>query len=100
MFNALTLMRFVPTVALLGTGSHNQIETLKNLPYRRYVLCLDNDEAGLNGIKKLISELGTCKFISVMLPKDETKDINDLGYVKTFEELEEQCDIMEGFIND
>jgi DNA primase len=99
MFNALTLLRFVPAIALLGTGSHGQIEKLKNLPYRRYVLCLDNDEAGLNGIKKLMNELGTCKFISVMLPKDETKDINDLGYAKTFEELEGDCNYYSGVYN-
>lgn len=91
MFNALTLVRFVPAVALLGTGTHNQIETLKTLPYRRYVLCLDNDKAGQRATEKLKLELGNYKFLSVMIPKDNTKDINDLGYVHSMDELKELC---------
>lgn len=91
MFNALTLMRFVPAVALLGTGTHSQVEQLKYLPYRRYVLCLDNDDAGINGMIKLTHDLSKCKLIDVMIPKDETKDINDLGYLQTLEDLEGEC---------
>lgn len=93
MFNALTLMRFVPAVALLGTGTHNQVETLKTLPYRRYVLCLDNDKAGQRATEKLKVELGAYKFLSVMMPKDSTKDLNDLGYVKSMNELKGLCSV-------
>lgn len=96
MFNALTLMKFVPAIALLGTGTHNQIEQLKYLPYRRYVLCLDNDEAGLRGIEKLTLELGTCKLVEIMIPKDDTKDINDLGEANTLAEIEGECYIFNG----
>lgn len=91
MFNALTLLRFVPAVALLGTGTHNQIETLKTLPYRRYVLCLDNDKAGQRATEKMTYELANYKLLSAMIPKDTTKDINDLGYTSSMSELKDLC---------
>lgn len=80
LFNALTMVKYLkmPCVALLGTGTKHQIDKLKYLGYRRYILCLDNDKAGILGAKKLASALKTFALIDYMIsPKG--MDINDIG---------------------
>lgn len=75
-----------PSVALLGTGTGNQIEKLKYLDYRKYVLCLDPDEAGEKGTKKLYNALSNYKLLKVLkMPRG--KDVNDLGYCRTYDEF-------------
>lgn len=88
--NALILVKWgKPAVALLGTGTHNQIEKLKHLDYRKYILCLDPDEAGEKGIQKLYNALSIYKFIkTIKMP--EGSDLNDLGYCNTYEEFLEE----------
>lgn len=77
-FNALTLISFgLPAVALFGTSTDTQIEILKSLPYRVMYLCLDNDKAGRNGIKRLTNGLKYDKIVyTVETPSDGT-DINN-----------------------
>lgn len=88
--NALMLVKWnKPAIALLGTGTHNQIEQLKHLNYRKYILCLDPDEAGEKGVQKLYNALSIYKFIkTIQMPKGS--DINDLGYCRTYEEFLEE----------
>lgn len=93
MLNTMVLTKNnIPSVALLGTGTSTQYELLKNLPYRKYVLCLDHDEAGLRGTKKLIEHLSNNKLLSVLVTKDKSKDINDLGYCNDKQELLSNCE--------
>ena len=78
-FNALTSVIYGrPAVALFGTGTANQIEQLKCLPVRKYILALDPDNAGFNGTKKLIKALQGKLLSRLIIPKG--KDINDLSY--------------------
>lgn len=66
-------------MGLLGTGTKNQYEQLLSIKCNNYVLALDPDDAGRNGIRKLINFLlqHNLKNIYVaLLP--EGKDINDL----------------------
>lgn len=88
--NALMLVKWgKPAVALLGTGSYNQIKSLRSLDYRKYILCLDSDEAGEKGTKKLYNALCNYKLLQIFkMPRG--KDINDLGYCKTYEEFLEE----------
>lgn len=85
--NALMFVKWgKPAVALLGTGTHSQIEMLKHLDYRKYILCLDSDEAGEEGVAKLTKALNSYKFIdTIKMPKG--KDVNDLGYCKSFDDF-------------
>lgn len=79
-FNALTCVVYGhPAIALLGTGSSNQIDELKKLGVSSYVICLDNDEAGNKGAEKLKKALRNSAMIWTMhVPVD--KDVNDLSY--------------------
>lgn len=58
LFDAVTCWQNkTPAVALMGTGSADQIEDLKRLQAKSYVLALDNDKAGYAGAKKLYKSL-------------------------------------------
>ena len=84
MFNCMTLTnQGVPAVALLGTGSEHQYKLLQDLPFRKYVIATDNDEAGNKGAIKLYNALKDYKLLSRLILKDKTKDINDYGYCKS-----------------
>lgn len=85
--NALTCWTYGrQAVALFGTGSSKQIETLKNIYPRRIILALDGDEAGRKGTQKIAKALDN-KIVSVLqLPNG--KDINDLSK-EEFENLKE-----------
>lgn len=85
-FNALTCVVYGhPAVALLGTGSSPQIDSLRKLGIPNYVLCLDNDEAGNRGAAKLKKALKSNSIVWTMhVPED--KDANDLSYAE-FEQV-------------
>jgi len=77
LFNALTMVKYgLPAIALLGTGTKEQVEALKGLDYRKYILCLDNDMAGRAGMNKLYKSLYKCKLINYLIAP-VGKDIND-----------------------
>lgn len=87
MFNCLTLVRLgKPSVALLGTGTHTQLDKLRDLDYRKYIICTDSDEAGERGRKKLYDKLSKYKLIEHLRTPAGT-DINDFSYCKTYDEL-------------
>lgn len=76
-FNALTAWRYgKPAVALLGTGNSYQIQQLKELGAREFVLCMDGDEAGQRATEKLYKQLRSTAIIWRMHMPDG-KDIND-----------------------
>lgn len=77
LFNALTMVKYgFPAIALLGTGTKEQVEALKSLDYRKYILCLDNDMAGRAGMDKLYKSLYKYKLINYFIAP-VGKDIND-----------------------
>ena len=87
LFNALTLYKWgCPAVALLGTGSSTQINKLKILPYRKYILCLDGDNAGEKAYYKLYNALRYHKFIK-KVEMVSGKDVNDFKYCKSYDEF-------------
>lgn len=74
--NALTLWgEQIPAIALLGTGSKEQIEALNALPVRNWVLALDGDAAGMNATERLKRVLDAR--VTVM-PIPPGNDVNDL----------------------
>lgn len=85
--NALTCWVYgKQAVALFGTGSSKQIETLKSISPRKIILALDGDEAGRKGTDKIKKAL-TNKIVTTLKVPDG-KDINDLTR-EEFYELEE-----------
>ena len=95
--NALMLVKWgKPAVALLGTGSDYQIDMLKQLDYRRIILCLDNDSAGDAASKRIKSRLKENKFVSKIAIKEKGKDINDYGYLETFDDFMSYCETERG----
>ena len=76
-FNALTAVKYgYPAVALLGTGTTNEITQLKRLGVQEFVLCLDGDEAGRKGAEKLKKALRSVALVwTIQMPPD--KDVND-----------------------
>lgn len=86
--NALTLWSYgLTAVALFGTGSSYQIEKLNSMQVRKFIVCLDGDEAGINGRNRIIRGL-TDKIVTYIdLPTG--KDINDLSK-EDFFSLEEK----------
>lgn len=86
LFNALTLWKYgKPTIALLGTGTKDQLQKLNRLPYRTLIIALDNDPAGNLGYLRIKNSIRD-KFISKLTINESGKDINDLGD-KTWEEF-------------
>lgn len=77
-FNALTAWRYgKPAVALLGTGNSYQMQQLKTLGVREFILCMDGDEAGERATKKLYYQLRKTAIVWRMHMPDG-KDVNDL----------------------
>lgn len=77
-FNALTLWTWgYYAVALLGIGSEEQYEILRNSGIREFILCFDGDNAGRKATQNFINALGKDKFIKV-ITMTEGKDVNDL----------------------
>ena len=68
-----------PAIALNGTGSSTQLQELKKLPYRKFILALDPDDAGDKGTQKIYDALKDSKILTkYIIPKN--KDLNDLSY--------------------
>lgn len=66
------------SVALFGTGTHEQMSLLASLPALTLVLALDPDEAGEKGVNRIKSAIGHKKVLKrLVLPENE--DINSLG---------------------
>ena len=76
--NALTLWSWgYPAIALIGTGSKEQMQLLNKSSIRNYILCFDGDEAGDKGIKRFYKNIRKDVMIShKLLPRG--KDVNDL----------------------
>jgi len=63
-FNCLTCVSYgKPAVALLGTGTSDEIDQLKMLGVSEFVLWLDNDEAGHRGMNKLKKALSSVAIV-------------------------------------
>ena len=78
-FNCLTSVKYgKPAIALLGTGTQHQIEQLKRLGVREFILGLDPDEAGKKGTKRLKRALKEVAIVWEFDGIPEGKDINDL----------------------
>lgn len=74
--NALTLWGLqIPAVALLGTGSRDQIEFLNHTDIRQWILALDGDTAGMNATRKLQYRL---QAHTAVMPIPPGYDVNDL----------------------
>lgn len=79
-FNALTSVRYGrPAVALLGTGTPYQIEQLKQLGVREFILGFDPDEAGERATRRLKKALKSVALVWQFEGIPEGKDINDLS---------------------
>ena len=78
--NALTLRTWnLDSVALFGTGSEKQYNTLRKSGIRNYILLFDGDEAGRKGALRFKKNMPDDIFITdVRLPAG--KDVNDLSY--------------------
>lgn len=76
-FNCLTAVVYgYNAVALLGTSNTYQVEQLKQLGVKEYVLCMDPDEAGQKATKKLKKALSGSAFVwTIEMPPG--KDLND-----------------------
>lgn len=86
--NALTLASYgLQAIALFGTGSNYQIKQLNDLNIRKYIICLDPDDAGINGRKRLMKNLKNKIITYIDFPKG--KDVNDLTKEEFFS-LEEK----------
>ena len=78
-FNMMTCVRHgYEAVALFGTGNSLQIQQLKELGVKRFILALDPDEAGAKGTEKLKRQLRKVAFISCVHGIPKGKDLNDL----------------------
>lgn len=82
-FNSLTLYKFGrQAVACFGTGDDLVYEQLLALPVRSFVLCLDNDEAGQNGTKKMKEVLLRAgRLVSTVFIDEPKKDLNDYAFL-------------------
>ena len=79
-FNALTSVRYGrPAVALLGTGTPYQIEQLKRLGVREFILGFDPDEAGQRATLRLKKALKSVALVWQFDGIPDGKDINDLS---------------------
>lgn len=77
--NALYLRTFgLNSIALFGTGSATQYETLRRSGIRNYILCFDGDEPGEKGARRFRKNMPNDVFITdVRMPAG--KDVNDLS---------------------
>lgn len=78
-FNALTLWQWgYPAIALFGSGtSESQMARLNKTPIMRYILCYDNDPAGLKGEKRFKNLIRKDVFVDT-LTMPIGKDVNDI----------------------
>lgn len=74
-------------VALNGLGSEEQYKELNKLPCRKFILCTDNDSAGMNARKVLRRKI-TNKLVTEYLLPSNVKDANDCS-IEELKNLEE-----------
>src|SRR5699024_9059369 len=76
--DALTLWKYkIPAIATMGTRvTKRQLDLMKQIPIRKMILALDNDEAGHEGMKFIYNQLINNK---VMYKIDFPSDINDIN---------------------
>lgn len=89
-FNALTCWVYGKrcAVALFGTGSSYQLETLKKLPFRHIICAFDPDDAGRRGMQRLLDYFKDSNKLISYWRIPEGKDINDLTK-EEFDNLQE-----------
>lgn len=76
--NALTCFVYGrEAIALLGTGTKSQYDTLNRLGIRSYVLAFDGDDAGRKGAQRFIKNIDNAIITQMHIP--DGKDINDLS---------------------
>lgn len=77
--NALTCFSLgIPAIALLGTGTREQYESLNKSCIKHYILAFDGDDAGDKGITRFIKNIRKDVYVDIMLiPRG--RDINDLS---------------------
>lgn len=78
-FNALTCVKHgVPAVAVLGTGTSSQMDTIKKLGMKEIILGFDPDEAGIRAENRWKKSLKNTSIVWTYRGIPEGKDINDL----------------------
>lgn len=78
-FNCLTLAKWgYNAIAMMGTGSKEQIKLINKLPFRVIHLCLDGDMAGRHGVIRLEEGIDKGKLV-YNHPMPDGKDVNDLA---------------------
>lgn len=86
--NALTLWTWgIPAIALLGTGTKEQYEILRNTQIRTFILAFDGDDAGYKATNRFIMAVKNKIIFYYILPSG--KDINDLTY-EEYKKLEKR----------
>ncbi len=87
-FNALSFIEHgIPAVALFGTGDDYQYNILTKFSTNTFILALDNDNAGMNGRKKLYGALKDKYKIQSIYYPDVGLDINDYHTKNMFDKL-------------
>jgi len=78
--DALTLWKHrIPAVALMGArATMRQIELLKEVPIRKYVLALDNDKAGQAGAQFIKKHMSSSKVLYKIEFPEHVNDVNDM----------------------
>ena len=80
-FNALTSVKYGrPAVALFGTGNTYQVNQLRRLGVREFILGFDPDEAGARATRKWKKILRDVAIVWSFDGIPEGKDINDLSF--------------------
>lgn len=78
--NALTCYVYgKPAVALLGLGTEYQMEQLRKLPTRKFIIALDGDAAGQAATQRIKKALSGRKLVTQYIVPNG-KDINDLSF--------------------
>lgn len=79
--DALQVVKYgMPAVALLGTGNPYQVEQLKRLGVREFILGLDADDAGRKGTARMKKALRDVAIVWEFQGIPEGKDLNDLSF--------------------
>lgn len=78
-FDALTVWTYGKyAIALNGLGSKSQLELLTKLPFKTFILALDNDKKGQEATEKILTYLKGKKVTKRVYLPENKKDINDL----------------------
>ena len=67
----------ISAVALMGLGSKSQIQDLRSLRCKTYVLALDNDSAGKKAMDNLYTQLRDVGVVERAILPEGLKDVND-----------------------